>query len=400
MTADIKCVAVVGGGETGIGVASALIDAGIATVLIVGDVESEHRARDVIGRRAASCALLQLAELTVTQDYCKAKSAILVIDATDDDPDVARSMLSELMKTISDDAVIATCLGDMDIDRFAKDLHDPNRVIGLHFVAPVRTARLLEIARGKRTHPHAIAAGFAMAKRLHKIPVVVGNGSESIANRLLACAYEAADRVFMDGSTPWEVDEALVDFGFAVGPYEAQDLVGLDIVHPMRQRYRALKSNPQRAVPIADRMMELGKYGRKSGAGWYRYPGGMKVDDPIVADLAIEESYLAGRTRTDYDPEEIQRRVICAMINETAKLLRDGTARSAADVDLVSVLALHFPRWRGGVAYYADTVGAHHFISELEDLAVEDPTAWSVSPFLQRCAARGLPLASAFDLAP
>ncbi len=211
-----------------------------------------------------------------------------------------------------------------------------------------------------------------------------------ISDRLYARYREAADTVFMDGSTPWEVDEAMVEFGYDMGPFEAEDLSGLDIAHAERRRQDATRDPNRRYIPIADRMMELGKLGRKAGAGWYRYPGGNgKVDDPIVADLAIEESYFEGRTRTDYAPEEIRERLLLAMINEAADILHEGVAQSAEDIDLVTVRDCGFPRSHGGLMRYAASLGAKAVVERLEILAGEDPVAWKTSPLLRQCADTG-----------
>ncbi|WP_323784896.1 3-hydroxyacyl-CoA dehydrogenase family protein [Thalassovita sp.] len=211
----------------------------------------------------------------------------------------------------------------------------------------------------------------------------------AITNRLLARYHEAADTVFMDGSTPWEVDEAMVEFGFTMGPYEAQDLTGLDIADANRRRQHASRDPNRRHIPIVGRMLELGKLGRKAGAGWYRYPGGGgKVDDPIVADLALEESHFERRTRTDYSADQIRDRLLLALINEACDILHDGTA-TARDIDLVSVQQLGFPAARGGLLRYADGLGAAHIVARLQALTAEDPVAWKISPLLQVAAQSG-----------
>ncbi|MDB2455587.1 3-hydroxyacyl-CoA dehydrogenase, partial [Planktomarina temperata] len=278
----------------------------------------------------------------------------------------------------------------------AATLPDPSRVIGLHFFAPAHVMKLLEIVRGDKTSDAAIATGFALGKALRKIPVLAGVCDGFIGNRILARYREAADTVFMDGSTPWEVDEAMEAFGYAMGPYEAQDLSGLDIAHANRRRQDATRDPNRRYIPIADRMVELGKLGRKTGAGWYRYPGGNgKVDDPIVADLAIEESHLAKRERTDYSVEEITERLVLAMINEAADILDEGIAHNARDIDLVTVFGYGFPRWRGGLMHHADTLSAKAIVARLRELSQEEAVAWKVSPLLERCAERGINLADA-----
>ena len=256
--------------------------------------------------------------------------------------------------------------------------------------------KLLEIVRAEKSSDRAIALGYGLAKRLGKVPVLAGVCDGFIGNRILARYREAADTVFMDGSTPWEVDEAMVEFGYAMGPYEAQDLSGLDIAHANRQRQAPTRDPNRRYIPIADRMIELGKLGRKTSAGWYRYPGGGgKVEDPIVADLAIEEAHFAKISRTDYSGQEICQRLVLAMINEAADILHAGIAQSASDIDLVTVFGYGFPRWRGGLMHYADSLGVETIVAQLEVLAQEDPVAWKVSPLLRSCAKAGQSLAEA-----
>ncbi|WP_170789410.1 enoyl-CoA hydratase-related protein [Ruegeria lacuscaerulensis] len=217
-----------------------------------------------------------------------------------------------------------------------------------------------------------------------------------IANRILARYHEAADTVLMDGSTPWEVDEAMVEFGYTMGPYEAQDLSGVDVALANR-RENAPRDPNRRYIPIADRMIELGKLGKKVGAGWYRYPGGGgKVEDPIVADLALEEAHFAKITRCDYAVDEIMDRLLSAMINEAVALLDEGIATSAREIDCASVTELGFPRWRGGLMHYADTIGAKTLLARLETYAQEDSLAWAVSPSLWRCAEQGISLSDRF----
>lgn len=216
-----------------------------------------------------------------------------------------------------------------------------------------------------------------------------------IGNRILARYHEAADTVFMDGSTPWEVDEAMVEFGFAMGPYEKQDLVGVDVALANRRDFQTHHDPDRRQISLLNRMMELGKLGKKSGAGWYRYPGGGgKVDDPIVADLAIEESHFERRQRTDYSTAEMQERLLLAMINEACDILHEGIAKTALDIDLASVRICDFPRSKGGLMQYADTLGVEHIVSRLTDLSKEDAIAWRISPFLKRRTGSSLSLSA------
>jgi 3-hydroxyacyl-CoA dehydrogenase len=307
---------------------------------------------------------------------------------------VKKEVMARLQAALAPEAILATNTSYLDVDEIAATLDDPARLLGLHFFAPAHIMKLLEIVRGAQTSDAALATGFALAKLLRKVPVLAGVCDGFIGNRILARYREAADTVFMDASTPWEVDEAMVAFGYAMGPYEAQDLSGLDIAHANRRRQDATRDPNRRYIPIADRMVELGKLGRKTGAGWYRYPGGGgKVEDPIVADLALEEAHLAGITRTEMTEAEITERLVLAMINEGADILHEGIAQSARDIDLVTVFGYGFPRWRGGLMFYADRLGVDHIVARLQAFAAEDPVAWRVSPALLDCQARGLTLA-------
>ncbi|WP_193175100.1 3-hydroxyacyl-CoA dehydrogenase family protein [Oricola nitratireducens] len=216
-------------------------------------------------------------------------------------------------------------------------------------------------------------------------PVLPGAG-----DRILARYREAADTVLMDGSTPWDIDEAMVEFGFAMGPYEAQDLSGLDVDYANRKRQAATRDPDRRYIPISDRMVEEGRLGRKAGVGWYRYPGGGgAVIDPLLEDLVREEAYFAKVTRCEYSPEEIRTRLVFAMINEAADLLEEGIVESAWDIDMVSIRDLGFPSSRGGLLSYADAVGPENVLRQIEEFAREDSVVWKASPLLERLAASG-----------
>ena len=403
---EVQHAVVVGGGTMGAGIAYALVSSGVQVTILEADADGLKRAEDNIGKiiaaslsrgmiDAARAADLR-SRLTLSTEYSQAATAQLAIEAAFEDMAVKQEILGKLDAVLSADAVLATNTSYLDLNEMAAPLMDPTRVIGLHFFAPAHIMKLLEIVQGAQSSDRAMATGYALAKRLGKVPVRAGVCDGFIGNRILARYREAADTVFMDGSTPWEVDDAMVEFGYAMGPYEAQDLSGLDIAYANRQRQAATRDPNRRYIPIADRMIELGKLGRKTSAGWYRYPGGGgKVEDPIVADLAIEEAHFSGITRTDYSSQEIRQRLVLAMINEAADILDAGIAQSAGDIDLVTVFGYGFPRWRGGLMHYADSLGVEKIVAQLEILAQEDPVAWKVSPFLRRCADAGQSLAEA-----
>lgn len=255
--------------------------------------------------------------------------------------------------------------------------------------------KLLEIVCGSASSDRALATGFALAKTLRKIPVMARVCDGFIGNRILSRYREASDTLLMDGTTPWEVDEAMVDFGYAMGPYETQDLSGLDIAHANRRRQDATRDPARRYIPISDRMVAEGRLGRKTAVGWYRYPGGAgMVVDPLIEDLIREEAYFAKVTRREFTADEIRRRLLLAMMNEAADILAEGIANNAADIDLVTVYGYGFPRWRGGLMHYADTLGPKAIVAALNALSSEDGLVWRPSKVIKDCARQDISLAA------
>ncbi|MBD1548636.1 enoyl-CoA hydratase [Labrenzia aggregata] len=398
--ADVRQAIVVGGGNMGASIAYALDSAGISATIVETDADGAERAAANVARLADGAAKRGL--LTAEQaEACKARIAIvtgyddlppaqLAIEAAFEDMDVKKTVFANLEKALPEDAVLATNTSYLDINEIAASVSNPARVVGLHFFSPAHIMKLLEIVRGSASADTALATGFAVAKRLRKIPVLSGVCDGFIGNRILARYREAADTVMMDGSNPWEVDEAMVDFGYPMGPYEAQDLSGLDIAYANRKRQAATRDPNRRYIPIADRMVHEGRLGRKTSVGWYRYPGGGgTVVDPLVEDLVREEAHFAKVTRRDYTPDEIRTRLVCAMINEAADILEEGIAHRASDIDLVTVHGYGFPRWRGGLMFHADQIGLDKVLANIDAFAEEDPVAWKASPLLRRLAESG-----------
>ena len=387
----------------GAGITYALLNGGFRVTLLEADDDGIERARQNVekivsasverGLIDGSGAVDRRDRLSLTCDYMDLAGATLSIEAAFESMEVKKEIFANLDKVLGPHAILATNTSYLDIDEIASGLSDPSRVLGLHFFAPAHVMKLLEIVRGGKTGDIALATGFTLAKKLRKVPVLARVCDGFIGNRILTRYREAADTILMDGSTPWEIDEAMVRFGFAMGPYEVQDLSGLDIAHANRRRLDATRDPDRRYIPIADRMVELGRLGRKSGAGWYRYSGGGKMEDPTVADLVTEEAHFAGIQRTDFTFDEIQERLVLAMINEAADILNEGIAESARDIDLVTVLGYGFPRWRGGLMHFTDMIGARTVTEKINALAEDDAVAWKVSSLLDHCAETGTCLA-------
>ena len=275
-------VAVVGGGTMGAAIAYAFLNAGAKVVVLETDDDGIARASTKIealistglslGQIDETAANARRNQLTLTTDYQDLGGVDLAIEAVFEDGFVKQSVLQLLESALRPDAVIATNTSYLDVNMLAAALADPSRLVGMHFFAPAHIMKLLEIVKGELVSPKALAMGYAVAKRLGKIPVVAGVCDGFIGNRILARYREAADTLLIDGCTPWDIDAAMVDFGYAMGPYEAQDLSGLDIAHANRRRQDDTRNSARRYIPIADHVVAAGRLGRKTGAGWYQYP--------------------------------------------------------------------------------------------------------------------------------
>jgi 3-hydroxyacyl-CoA dehydrogenase len=401
--ADLTRIVVVGGGTMGAGIAYACLSVGISVVLLEMDDDAVARAEATIGKRIAdgvkrgrldeSLAEALRGRLVLSRDYGDAAGVGLVIEAAFEAMEVKREIFARLDEMLGPEAVLATNTSYLDVDEIAAGTHDPSRVVGLHFFAPAHVMRLLEIVKGARTGDRALATGYALAKMLKKVPVLAGVCDGFIGNRIFSRYKEEADFLLMDGAVPWEVDEAMEAFGYAMGPFEVQDLSGLDIGYANRRRQDGTRDPARRYVPISDRMVQEGRLGRKASVGWYRYPGGSKVVDPLLEDMIVEEARFAKVERREIGAEEVVERLVLAMINEAAEVLGEGVAQSAADIDLVTVFGYGFPRWRGGLMHYADEVGVAEIVRRIRGLEARDPVVWTLSATLLACEAAGVSLA-------
>jgi 3-hydroxyacyl-CoA dehydrogenase len=399
----VTTVAVVGGGTMGSGIAYACLSAGFKLCLLETDAHGVERAQHNVEKIISDSQQRGLLSdtragelrnnITYSTTYADAAQAELAIEAAFESIEVKRDVFQALEANLAPTAILASNTSYLDLNDIAGCVSDPSRVVGLHFFAPAHVMKLLEIIKGDATSDRAMATAFAMGKALRKIPVLAGVCDGFIGNRILTRYREAGDVLLMDGAVHWDVDEAMVEFGYAMGPYEVQDLSGLDIAYANRRRHDATRDPNRRYIPIADRMVQEGRLGKKTGVGWYRYPGGGgRVDDPLVEDLIREESHFAKVTRREIGKDEITKTLLLAMINEAANILYEGIAQSAADIDLVTVFGYGFPRWRGGLMHYADEVGVDNIVRDLTELAKTDPIAWAVSPALIHCAQAGITL--------
>ncbi len=308
--------------------------------------------------------------------------------------ELKKSTFAELGKVTRTECILASNSSTLDIDAFARASGRPSQVLGHHFFSPANVMKLLEIVRGKETGSEVVASSLKLAKKLGKVGVVVGNCFGFVANRMLAYYMREAYLLLEEGATVPQIDKVLTDFGLPVGPFGMQDIAGIDVGARIRMYLKSIgktrAEGPQSAVP--DRLFEMGRYGQKTGAGWYKYdaPGSRNRSvDPLIEQLANEEASKRGITRRAVADEEIVARITTALANEGARVLEDGFALRAGDIDVVYVYGFGFPRYRGGPMFYADTIGLPTVLSRVKEYRARFGDYWQPAPLLEKLVAEG-----------
>ncbi|MDX1486379.1 MAG: 3-hydroxyacyl-CoA dehydrogenase NAD-binding domain-containing protein, partial [Alphaproteobacteria bacterium] len=386
-------------GTMGAGIAVACLRAGLPVTLLEADDAALARGRDNVaknldgyvsrGRMSEDAKAGLMEKLAGTVDYAALGEADLVIEAVFEDLDVKKQVFARLGAAAKPGAVLATNTSYLDINQIAAATRRPEDVIGLHFFAPAHIMRLLEIVRADKTAPEVIATGFALARKLGKVGVLAGVCDGFIGNRILAHFRKQADYMVEDGALPWEIDAAMEAFGFPMGPFKVMDLSGLDISWAMRKRLAPTRPAEERYVEIADRVCEAGWLGRKTGRGWYLYEGGKARPNPEVEAIVLEESAKKGIVRRSFGAEEIQDRILSAMINEGARIVEEGIAQRPLDVDVVEIMGYGFPRWRGGPMCAGDIIGLDRVLASIRAYGEEDAYYWRPAALLDRLVAEG-----------
>jgi 3-hydroxyacyl-CoA dehydrogenase len=297
-------------------------------------------------------------------DFAAVADADIVIEAVFEEMDIKKSVFRDLDRLAAKTAILASNTSYLDIDAIAAVTQRPASVLGTHFFSPANVMRLLEVVRGKATGPDVVAGAMALGRNLGKVPVVVGNCHGFVGNRMLGARSIEAERLLLEGALPHEVDGALTEFGFPMGPFAMGDLAGLDV------GWRNRKSQGLRAE-IADALCEAGHYGQKTGRGFYRYEAGARapLPDSDVEELIVAASRRLGVARRKIERKEIVERLIFPMINEGARILEEGIAQRPGDIDVIWVYGYGFPAWRGGPMFYADGVGLAYIRDRLAALA-------------------------------
>jgi 3-hydroxyacyl-CoA dehydrogenase len=401
---DVKRAAVVGAGTMGGGIAMNYANAGIPVLLKEVDQAALDRGIATIrrnyevtmskGKMTAEQVEKTMALITPTTSYDGFDQVDIVTEAVFENMDLKKATFTELGKVTRPDCILASNSSTLDIDQFASASGRPAQVLGHHYFSPANVMKLLEIVRGRETSKEAIATSLKLARKLGKVGVVVGNCFGFVANRMLAYYMREAYLLLEEGASVEQIDRVLTEFGLPVGPYGMQDIAGIDVGARIRQYLKSIGKSraegPQSAIP--DRLFEMGRYGQKTGAGWYKYdaPGSRNRNtDPLIEELANEEARKRGIVRRPIADEEIVARITTALANEGARVLEDGFATRPGDIDIIYVYGFGFPRHRGGPMFYADTVGLPKVLSRVNEYRARFGDYWEPAPMLEKLVGEG-----------
>ena len=400
-TLEIRSAAVVGAGTMGGGITMNYANAGIPVLLKEVTQEALDRGLAIIRKNYQSSASKgkisqqqmdrALSLITPTLTYDGFDTVDIVTEAVFENMDIKKATFTDLGRVTKPDCILASNTSTLDIDEFARASGRPAKVIGTHYFSPANVMKLLEIVRGHETSNETIATCMKIAKKLNKIGVLVGNCFGFVANRMVAYYMREAYLLLEEGASISQIDQSLVAFGMPVGPFGMQDIAGIDVGARIRQYLRSIgkerSEGPQSVVP--DWLFEMGRYGQKTGAGWYRYEGGSRtpIPDPLIDELARKAAAERGVARRAMTGDEIVARIMTALANEGANILDEGYALRPGDIDVIYVYGFGFPRHRGGPMYYADTVGLKTVLDRVRSYRAEFGDYWRPAPLIERLAA-------------
>ena len=402
-TRPIKSAAVVGAGTMGGGIAMNFANAGIPVALLEMKQEALDKGLAIIrknyegavkkGRLTPDALEKRMTLIKPTLDYAQIANADIVIEAVFEEMGVKQAVFEKLDSVMKEGAILATNTSTLDVDKIADFTKRPQDVIGTHFFSPANVMRLLEVVRGKKTGKDVLATTMQLAKTIKKLPVVSGVCDGFIGNRMIHQYGAQAQSLLAEGALPQQIDHALEKWGMAMGPLRMADLAGNDVGWYIRKRHYAEHPEMPRSV-IADRVCELGRFGQKTGKGWYAYkPGDRTAYPDAEVDKLIEDySKEAGITRRKISDEEIVERLIYALVNEGARILEEGIALRASDIDMVYLNGYGFPLHRGGPMLYADTVGIDKVARRMQEFAsnpLGDAKFWQPAPLLKKLLVEG-----------
>ena len=402
-TRTVHTAAVIGAGTMGGGIAMSFLSAGIPVALLEMNQEALDRGVAAIRRNYEGAVAKKkltperfeatMALLKPTLRYHDLASADLVIEAVFEEMDIKQQVFRELQHATQASAILATNTSTLDVNRIAATTSRPQDVVGMHFFSPANVMKLLEVVRGEKTGKDVLKTVMEVAKKIRKTAVVAGVCDGFIGNRMIEHYLRQAMFLLEEGGTPRQVDRALEKFGMAMGPFRMSDLAGNDVGWRIRKR-RYVEKPQMRYSRIADRLCEQGRFGQKTGAGWYRYEAGRR---DALTDPAVEAMIAAYRKEIGIAPrkiadDEIVDRLILALVNEGARILAEGIALRASDIDLVYLTGYGFPLHRGGPMFYADTLGLYNVARRMKAFAAnpnDDAEFWQPAPLLAKLAVEG-----------
>ncbi len=400
---EIKSVGVIGAGTMGGGISMNFLNAGIPVRILemkqealdrgVATIRKNYEAQVKKGKLKADKYEQRMALLSTTLSYEDLKECDLIIEAVFEELGVKEKVFKELDRIAKPGAILASNTSTLDVDKIAAFTQRPQDVVGMHFFSPANVMKLLEVVRGKETAKDVLATVMALAKKIKKTAVVSGVCDGFIGNRMIEQYSRQAGFLLDEGATPEQVDRAIEKFGFAMGPFRMGDLAGNDIGWAIRKR-RATERADMKYSRTADKLCELGRFGQKTGAGWYDYQPGKRdaIPSPVVKELIEQHRKDEGITPRKISDEEIVQRLVYALVNEGAHILEDGIASKSGDIDMVYLTGYGFPIWRGGPMHYAGQVGLYNVAETMKRFARnphDDAKFWEPAPLIQKLAAQG-----------
>src|SRR5438552_5600063 len=389
---EIKKAAVIGAGTMGGGIAMNFANVGIPVTAVevqqdaldrgLGIVRKNYEATASRGRLTAADVEKRMGLITGTTDFNTIKDADIVIEAVFEEMPIKKEVFAKLDGIAKADASPATNTSTLDVNEIASATKRPESVIGTHFFSPANVMRLLENVRGAKSSPTTVATVMSLGRRIAKVPVLVGVCHGFVGNRMLHQRGTQSEKLILEGALPHQVDKVLTDFGFPMGPFAMSDMAGLDVGWRIRKG-RGMKS------AVADRICELGRFGQKTGAGYYRYDKGDRtpIPDTDVEKIIVDVATSMGMTRRPISDEEILQRLLYPMVNEGAKILDEKIAIRASDIDVIWVYGYGWPVYRGGPMFWADQIGLRSLRDRMLEFGKQSGDAfWTPAPLLARLA--------------
>jgi 3-hydroxyacyl-CoA dehydrogenase len=393
----VATVGVVGAGTMGGGIAMNFLNAGIPVTILemtqdaidngLSVIRDNYQAQVDKGKVSAEELEQRMGLLSPTLDYANLADADLIIEAVFEQMDIKNQVFTRLDQVAKQGTVLASNTSSLDINEIARQTSRPSDVLGTHFFSPANVMTLLEVVRGDATDDDVLVTATTIGRRVGKIPVVAGVCDGFIGNRMLAKYRDAATGLLAVGATPQQIDQAIENFGFAMGPFRVADLAGNDISWAVRKR-RYAEHPDEPHDEISDALCEMGRFGQKTNAGWYDYEPGQRVPKPSpVVDALLEKYHREhGTVKRDISDDEIVQRLVFALTDEGARILDEGIALRVSDIDVVYLAGYGFPRYRGGPMHYAGRVGLDTVVTKLREF---HDTGWEPAPLLVRTASEG-----------